>query len=514
MGDGSAEGAEPDGGSAEADAVDHLAVATSEASAEDGESAAVTKVVNFVRSARSLVAFSGPDLDRLLHDWRFELLGLPFLGDEVQDARGVHLPAFSDIPSREELHEVLVSGKVPGMHQRIAHMLHPDSVPWPEQESDQRTDPSPSPAADEEDGPADGTEQSAQSPAASGRLGSRHQPERAPRASSTPRAVRLDASAAAQSDSSACRAAQVSSIARVARTHTMRPEVIARRKNSLTTAVTLRGQKVTSTVLSGHPRSSRDTPREDPLALAAGDLDTARLREARERRKELDKAARLEEYQEKRLEEQIRELETLRDIHLENASRALKRKEQRKAHNEELKKRLDEGISRKLQEEKAAEKVRQEEREREAERDKRTTEYHSRQKERVKEWHLSRSESPRGGRSKSEQAGRDPERRTFKATSQRALDAEEWARAAQEAFERRPPLPPARAPRRHDLPSPRVAGEAMDSTLVSPRLRLPVKVQTKVVCKTLGLTDEQHKTVDYLTTPMPAGTGWPRAMQK
>ncbi|CAK0906581.1 unnamed protein product [Prorocentrum cordatum] len=92
---------------------------------------AAAKVIDFIRSVRGLSAFSASDLDSLLYDWRFDLL--PPLGNDEASAKGLHLPRFSDMPSQKELHELLLGGAVPGMHQCIAHALYPDAVPWPQE---------------------------------------------------------------------------------------------------------------------------------------------------------------------------------------------------------------------------------------------------------------------------------------------------------------------------------------------------------------------------------------------
>lgn len=412
------------------------------------------KVMGFIRSVRGLNAFSASDLDNLLYDWRFDLL--PPLHDDGASGKGLHLPRFSDLPSQQEMHDLLLGGAVPNMHQCIAHALYPDAVPWPRE------------GAVEPAAPVDPCEEPQEGRAAPG--GSRPSRSVAPAAGPAAGAVAL----AARAEASTC------------------PEV------------TVRGQKVLSTVLHGTRPAAREAPERDPFVGYLSEHDASGLRAARDRRKELDKAVKLEQYQERRLAEQIRDLELIRGLEGQHQAGIHRREERRLAHNEELKRKFDEEIARKLEEEKAARQAEKEEREKEAKREARVRELRARQKEDVAQWQASRSESPRNRRARSEQAtARDATRPLAeRRKTPRVREVEEACRSARLAAEERPPLPP--PPKKHDLPSPRARFEESDAPpfLLSQGWRN----QARAVSGMFGLTARERGAVARHCAPV-AGLG-------
>lgn len=258
-----------------------------------------------------------------------------------------------------------------------------------------------------------------------------------------------------------------------------------------------------STVLHGTRPAVREPKEKDPFAGYLVEQDAFRLKAARDRRRELDKAVKLEQHQERRLAEQVRDLELIRGLEEQHQAGIQRHEERRLAHNEELKKKLEEGIAQKLEEEKAARQAEEEEREREAKREARVREQRARQKEAVAQWQASRSESPRNRRARSEQAtARDTRVLTERRKTSKVREVEEAFRSARLAAEERPPLPP---PRQHDLPSPRARFEANDAPPFL--LAQGWRAQAKVVSSMFGLTERERGTVARHCTPVAAGPG-------
>merc|ERR1719210_56737 len=98
------------------------------------------KVMEFLHQIRGFNSFCNEDVGSFLYKHRFDLLYKPGSNKHGK------LPSYSAIPTHGELHDILIDGSTQCGHQAIAHVLYPDSVPWPSKGS--AAEPSPCTADD------------------------------------------------------------------------------------------------------------------------------------------------------------------------------------------------------------------------------------------------------------------------------------------------------------------------------------------------------------------------------
>eukprot|EP00435_Cladocopium_sp_Y103_P016142 s2026_g4.t1 len=114
--------------------------ATGDAKGGDESSAVSQQILNFLLGLKTLKRYgaeSRQELEQALYAKRFELL-FPESEKARQDtptalANRAPLPQFHALPQQQLLKEFLMSGKLLGGHQSVAHVLYPEAVHWPQQ---------------------------------------------------------------------------------------------------------------------------------------------------------------------------------------------------------------------------------------------------------------------------------------------------------------------------------------------------------------------------------------------
>jgi len=269
-------------------------------------------------------------------------------------------------------------------------------------------------------------------------------------------------------------------------------------------STTVRGRQVKDGPLaSPSTKNSRNPGKQEPLAGPAKVYE-----EAKEMRKKLDRSVKLEQFQERRIEERIKALEITRDAEIDHRKELEKMTARRLARKAELKKDLEEAWAHKLQleqEEAQEEKKRQADK---AEEQKRFQVYKKKQKERIQEWHRSLGDEEESTSTDLMERAKMRRQQLQEKAEQSILDSQvppehfpmkrkevqAKVRDAQEAQEQRPPL----APKPHDNPKPvlqMVDEAAANASGASTAQKVPPKVgnwavQAKAVSGLYGLSAE------------------------
>mmetsp|Transcript_41121 Transcript_41121/g.130655 ORF Transcript_41121/g.130655 Transcript_41121/m.130655 type:complete len:503 (-) Transcript_41121:81-1589(-) len=450
------------------------------------------RVTDFLRHIRGLSAYSGEDLDALLYECRFELL--PPLKHGGAEGKRRTLPLYSDIPTQQELHDLLKGGFAPCGHQCVAHVLYPDSVPWPFDVASWAE----SSAKSEEHLEAPAASPPAPASPSGSSTGNRRQTFRASQGygSMTLTPHQLEASGSF-SDLDG-RTGEVTRRSHQTSGGTQAESPVGDVERS--GEVLLCGQRVRSTV-----RGKPVQEQSEELLAAADDVDDARYRAAHEKRTKAERTAKLERYHERKLLERIKYLEEMREAEVKHQDALQKREAQRQARKEELSQQLEVGYQRKLEEEKANEELHAQQKKKEAEAEQRSMRYHGKQKDLLHQWHaehvedyVSRETQVRLKQAEllAEKRAKAREKEKQKKTVKQVEVMEKMHRI-QTAVEERPPLPP----RPHDLPRPvlEVLGETAERP--TPRThRGPHPgswvIQAKAVSNMYGLNEKEHAAVE------------------
>jgi len=146
---------------------------------------------------------------------------------------------------------------------------------------------------------------------------------------------------------------------------------------------TVRGKSVTQAPLVQVPTDQHGNAFISP--------QEAKYKAAKEHRKQLERAVKLEEFQEKRIMERIQVLELAKDAEVDRQRELEGRRKRRMARSEQLKKELEEGWSVKLQEEAEELKKKKEDEEEKQKEIERLKRYHKAQKAKLEKWHEERS---------------------------------------------------------------------------------------------------------------------------
>lgn len=323
------------------------------------------QVTDFLGSLRGFHSFRSEDVDNLLYQHRFELLQTPPKsgGTDAQEKR--LLPLYSEIPRQDALHDMLLEGSVPGGWQCISHVLYPESVPWPASEEKQVEEDAATQTVEDAPAPdkidARPTEEvEAQQPNAGQHLDP-----------ASPKAIDDGDLLAEESAGNASLSATGTGLRRGVTTHIGGEDrTVVRsytsksanpRRSSTETAafadgraeVYLCGQKVSASV--------RGRPVFDPLKLLPSEKgESDKFVAAKENRLKLERAKKLEEYQERKLVERIKQLEEMKALELEYQEELEKREARRKARGEEIKQQISKEYQRRAEEEaEAARKLRE-----------------------------------------------------------------------------------------------------------------------------------------------------------
>jgi len=329
----------------------------------DPEKAASQQILKFLVGIKKLGGVDGRDLEAALFAQRFDLFPM---GDSAAKSA---LPQFQSLPKKQLLKEFLMSGKLNGGYQSVAHVLYPESVQWPDQLQDGYLD-------------ADETPRQELGTAGSDRPTSRN---------ST--ASKRSKTRGPAPESSA-----------VLKQRVFSDDDFLLLDEELDDSVQGKDERVVEVLLCGKPVHStvrgkalkEVLPLHESSAVAKKDatpraLPEARFRAAQQARRKLERAVQLEEYQERRLAERIQALEIALDDETANQKELEKRQKKRHARQERLKKDLQDGLARKLEAEKwqaEEEKRKEDEKQKEKERHER---YRQSQKERLEKWQEERS---------------------------------------------------------------------------------------------------------------------------
>jgi len=359
------------------------------------------KVLNFLERIRGLHALPPEELQNLLFERRFELLGSlnssdPSMPEGVVANDKDKLPEYSTIPTQHELHEAILGGLIPQGYQCVAHVLYPESIPWPVRESPAATAEVPTTVAGAKSAIAVESSASAERSASSASV--RSGPKRVVMTSRAASSSRLSVSASdgeadadgiARQESSAADSSRVAPSAEATVSSRGRRGAMNNRPSSATTVVhfTLCGQK-TATTVRGKPVMEAN---EDVLALYGKHADDERYNAARAERVRLERAVKLEHYQENKLLEKIQNLELLRNAEIQHQEQIRKRESDRRARKDELKKDLEAAWVVKLQREKEQKELEKKRHEEEIAEKKKWKLYHEKQKEGITLWYQHKS---------------------------------------------------------------------------------------------------------------------------
>lgn len=507
-----------------------------EAESEGPDPVVSGKVCDFLERIRGLNSLPPGELQELLYARRFELLGplntSPRKGGKADKDK---LPEYSKIPNQFELHETLVSGVIPAGYQCVAHVLYPESVAWPihgrrtsvtGEEEDKSNFKAPSlPTAAEmaaiaaaidakQSKPTDEEEE-----AKLDDFGDDAPKADAPLVSMKPAAGKQRHSIIAEGPDYASEASQGSEEStEVKKDHGRLSKFMLGLPQTKEVPASdhhfvLCGQKVASTIRG----KAVQEPTEDVMANYMKAADDERYNEARHERIKLEHAVKLEQYQERKLLEKIRNLEILREAEVCHQKEIKARESERVARKAELKKELEEAWAVKLAKEREEKELEKQSKEKEVVEQKKWQEYHKKQKQVVREWQSNRASTPQGSDeglasqtpeqvAKEKEAGKERERRLRPKTVKAQL-AEEKVQALRQAQQQRPPLPP----RSHDLASPvaDLLEDSQDSAARAPAPKGPVSwsMEAKRVSNYYGLTPRDCAAVENRVTRNVQGAG-------
>jgi len=400
------------------------------------------RVVRFLQDIRGLGVLSSEDLESLIYANRFDLLPRPKSGEGgaspgpwVRD--GSKLPPLEEIPSQEEMHDVLMKGLIPRSHQCVAHVLYPDQVPWP----------------------SEGTIRFFES-----ELPLSEAPWKSEDATMPPGTAAADTGRVDTVGSSAVGSAQQEmsvsdddgqQLVRHRISMETQPDVSnAQKEHSSGFEIVLCGRKVKTTALGRRPPpqfDGRPSPEEEE---AEREFKAARIR-----RQKAEHAAKMDSYSEKKLLDRIQCLEAMKQAELEHQAAVEKREAQRLARREELRKQQQADVQRKMEEEKAQEEAEAEQKKKDAAAEKRAKRYHEQQRERLEQWYAEGCDEdvPRTVQAKLRYAELQEKKKAKEKIKQgqqktaEQLESMQKFHRLQMAIEERPPQMP-QQPKAHDLP--------------------------------------------------------------
>lgn len=237
----------------------------------------------------------------------------------------------------------------------------------------------------------------------------------------------------------------------------------------------------------------------------------AKYKMARDHRKQLERAVKLEEFHEKRINERIQSLELMKDAEVRRQEELERKHQRRQARSEQLKKDLMEGVNRKLEQEAEERKKQEEAEEAKQKEQERAKRYHKAQKAKLEKWHEETSQSEsldpverakakrREQQEKAEQARAALEQEAEEHCPVKRLEVNTRIRRQQEQVEERPFAPP----KQHDLPKPVL--QMLDEVSRKPGGSAPKAAapkagtwvgQAKGVSRCYGLTNETFDSIE------------------
>jgi len=423
--------------------------------------AAVAHVAGFLTHCRGLAGLGDAELDALFHSAQLDatLAALPSATTGNTSATSKILPPLEDIPDQNELHDLLVGGFVPHGHQMIAHILYPDVVHWPFDPQPRR---------------ADGQSGSA-TPSPSGRQQQQQQQEQQSQQQQLSSISRSSVAGGRSGSNSRPRGHSKERYGACG--ETLGDPVLEEVHDGHT--VELCGLKIASTVrgrsLQGHhERSVVLAQLEEP--------DDRHYKAAREKREKAEKAAQLEEYHERTIQAQIKELEDLRAAEIAKQELLQKREESRRAHHDALKRKIEEGWELDIQKEKAKKDLEEEQKRVKAKSETLAKQYHKQQKERLEKWWGSgENDDVVSRRSKAKDRHEDIVNKKKLRDAEKQMVArtdkqQEVVAKVQKIHALVQERPPLALPRQHDLPRPLVMLPAEKERAVTGKSELTDKL--------------------------------------
>lgn len=499
------------------------------------------KVLNFLQRIQGLHSLPPDELQKVLYSRRFELLGLNTSDTAGKAEAKNSLPEYSSIPNQHELHEALLGGGIPGGYQCVAHVLYPESVPWPIQKesvgeletaAEAPTVSDVTPTSPISLGTAPASDSAGTVPAsgslgtvpASGSLGTvaasgdwrltgtvdrdrevggdgEGVPDESP--GLDPELDQLPEGEVSKGRENADAVESRRGSKESARDK--RGSLPGTKEKTASFAFTLCGQKLGKTVR-GKPVAEMN---EDVLAWIAKQVDDNRYTEAKDARKKLEKQVQLEQYAEKKLIDRIHTLEFLKKAEIESQQEIRKRDARRQSRKEELQEELKAAWVVKLRRETEQQELENEQKQAEIEKEKKWQSYHEKQKRVVDDWYQQKMLDPQSEEglashqaermAKEKQLAKERERK-LKPKTVKAQLADEKVQRLNSATEQRPPLPP----RPHDLSRP--VADLLDASIGSSGRSTPPRSakqgptswtkDAKKVSDAYGLTPREHTSVE------------------
>jgi hypothetical protein len=441
------------------------------------------RVVSFLAKLRGLGHLDDQNLDEQLHGRRFEILQLR---EELGGDEDSRLP--SRLPSHRDIHNEVLYGKTPKIHQIVAHVLYPDQVPWPKNQDPPTTEVmfSQTSAVDESTtGQANASD--------SLRNKSSRDGVRRSQNNVAHRNEEL------QQDIDQHKAELSKGLLWLQRKRSAGGGSNGQRtKNGKSPRsggmeIELRGQRLNSTV-----KGYACIPvTEESLAVAASGVNDG----TRQERIEIEREAKLEAFKEKKLLEKIKELETAKENELKLQEEIQMKEANRRQRNAALKKKIEKDVQKKFEQEREeAEKKKKDKEKADAER-KKEKQYHETQKDKLADWWHQKNESEFMCEPMKSLFDK-PKKRTPREKNQQQKEAEENVRHRQWAMEERPPLPP--GPRAHDLKAPPLTERDVRSLKSAP---MSWEVTAKTVSGAYGLTKKEYNGVTERTVRGVTGAG-------
>jgi len=478
--------------------------------------------MGFLRRIEDLSSYDTAGLEELLYQHRFELLppqkqeaegrGSAARGASSEDGDANRLlPHYQDLPSQGELHDLLLNGHTPGAFQCVAHVLYPETIPWPAK-APSRTQAA---AAAAQAAAASASEAVAAGERKSSTRGSSDAQQQLPPGQEGAAEVQAQASERTE------RKKQL-------RASKLEPELLGMAAPVLAVEnqmqqgsveeqspgeVLICGQKVSTTrrgkpVLDTTTGAGEDQAGGTALAAAKEkEKDDEKYNRAKANRIRLERESTLEQYQEKKLLERIQVLETMRAAELSYHDQRRQRESKRQARNDQLKAQLSEGYQHKIEAERVEAEQKAQAAKEEVAIEQRRKQQHEKQKEELGKWYADqrqerdrpKEELARERREKrwTAQLSALQDREQTKSKTVKQQLVEERLVDLQEALEQRPPLPP----RGHDRAGSLGGSSTMSRNLTTTQGRgspqQPSLVQqAKAVSNMYGLSPREHATVE------------------
>jgi len=437
-----------------------------------------TRVVSFLAKLRGLGHLDDENLDEQLHSRRFELL-------QLRQELGSDEPLLPNrLPSHRDIHNEVLYGTTPKIHQIVAHVLYPEQVPWPK---DQDSLAPPSDITFSQPTGADETQNAGTGNLA---LSNKNSRDGGRRSQNTVPAKNEEL----QNDIEQKKAELSKGLMWLQKKGGKSPKSGKAPKDG-GMEVEVRGQRLNSTV-----KGYACVPVDETTSITASGLKD----ETRQERLDIEKEAKLEAFKEKKLLDKIKELQEAKQNELKLQEEIQAKEEKRRQRNAHLKKKIEMDIKKKLEQENEEAKQKKQEKAKADEEEKKIRQYHTAQKDKLADWWHQKNESEFSGAPVKEIMHvidkQKAKKRTPRAVTEKAKEAEDSVRQQKWAMEERPPLPP----RAHDLKAPPLTERDVRNFKSVP---MNWEVTAKTVSGAYGLSKKEYSSVTERTLRGVSGAG-------